>query len=64
MFLAEYIICFTLTHCLVLADDPPVFFKTEEVCLNHAEAKLKKQIETRKYAYVLIGCKPAKGNFT
>ena len=64
MFLAEYVICITLTQCLVLQDDPPVFFKTEEVCLNHAEAKLKPQLEKKQYAYVLIGCKAVKGRMT
>ena len=64
MFFAEYVLCLTLTHCLILADDPPVFFKTEEVCLAHAEAKITPQLEKQQYAYVLIGCKAVKGKIT
>ena len=62
MFLAQYIICFAASQCMTLRDDPPVFFQTEEVCRNHAQAKIKDYIESKKYAYILVGCLPAKGN--
>ena len=61
MFIAEFLICLATGQCLVYQEAKPVMFRTEEVCLDHAEAKLGELVKDMKYQYAIVRCVRMKG---
>ena len=64
MFVAEFLVCLASGQCLVFQETKPVVFKTEAVCLDHAEARLPEvtsQLGGVKYRYAVVRCVKLKG---
>lgn len=61
MFIAEFLLCLASGKCLVLQEAQPVVFTTEEVCLDHAEARLPELKATYTYSYAIVRCVKLKG---
>lgn len=64
MFIAEFLLCVSSAQCVVLQEVQPVPFTTEEVCLDHAEAKLPELRATMTYSYAVVRCVKLKGKRT
>lgn len=61
MFVAEFLICMASSYCIVMQEKVPVLFKTEQVCLDHAEARLPEVSAGHKYQYAVVRCRKIKG---
>lgn len=56
MFVAEFLICIAPSLCAIYQEIEPVFFNTEEVCLDHAEAKLRELPKPKGYSHAIVRC--------
>jgi hypothetical protein len=58
MFVAEFLICIAVDKCSLFSEKEPVVFKTQEVCIEHAEAKVK---DFKPYKMAIVRCKKLEG---
>ena len=61
MFVVEILLCVSTYKCVLMREDHPVFFKTQETCIEHGEAKFREMnLDPKEYTIAIVRCNKVK----